>query len=33
MAALKNLGLRKRPVTRWGFSDEQFHRKFAEKDV
>ena len=33
MAALKTWGLRKRPVTRWGFSGEQFHPKFAEKGV
>ena len=33
MAALKTWGLRKRPVTRWGFSGEQFHPKFAEKGI
>ena len=33
MAALKTWGLRNRPVTRWGFSGEQFHPKFAEKGI
>jgi 2,3-diketo-5-methylthiopentyl-1-phosphate enolase len=33
MAALKTWGLRKRPVTRWGFSGEQFHPKFADKGI
>ncbi len=33
MAALKTWGLRTRPVTRWGFSGEQFHPKFADKNI
>ncbi len=33
LAALKTWGLRKRPVTRWGFSGEQFHPKFADKGI
>jgi 2,3-diketo-5-methylthiopentyl-1-phosphate enolase len=33
LAALQTWGLRKRPVTRWGFSGEQFHPKFANKGI
>lgn len=33
MAALKTWGIRHRPVTRWGFSGEQFHPKFADKGI
>ncbi len=32
-AALETWGLRKRPVTRWGFSGKEFHPKFAEKGI
>ena len=31
MAALQAWGLRKRPVTRWGFSGEQFHPKLRRR--
>ena len=33
LAALQTWGLRKRPVTRWGFSGEQVHPKFADKGI
>lgn len=32
-AALETWGLRKRPVTRWGFSGPDFHPKFAPKNT
>jgi 2,3-diketo-5-methylthiopentyl-1-phosphate enolase len=32
-AALETWGLRKRPVTRWGFSGQNFHPKFAPKGI
>ena len=32
-AALETWGLRKRPVTRWGFYGKEFHPKFAQKNI
>jgi 2,3-diketo-5-methylthiopentyl-1-phosphate enolase len=32
-SALETWGLRKRPVTRWGFSGNDFHPKFAPKNI
>ena len=31
-AALETWGLRKRPVTRWGFYGKEFHPKFADRN-
>jgi len=31
--ALETWGLRKRPVTRWGYYGKEFHPKFAEKNI
>ncbi len=33
MAALQKWGLRKRPVTRWGYSGKDFHPFFADKNI
>jgi 2,3-diketo-5-methylthiopentyl-1-phosphate enolase len=33
LAALQQWGLRKRPVTRWGYSGKDFHPKFADKNI
>jgi 2,3-diketo-5-methylthiopentyl-1-phosphate enolase len=33
LAALQQWGLRKRPVTRWGYSGKEFHPKFAAKNI
>jgi len=33
MAALQKWGLRKRPMTRWGYSGKDFHPFFADKNI
>ena len=33
MAALQKWGLRKRPLTRWGFSGKDYHPSFADKNI
>jgi ribulose 1,5-bisphosphate carboxylase large subunit-like protein len=32
-AALETWGYRKRPQTRWGFYGQEFHPKFAQKNI